>query len=295
MLDKVNKTLYNKQTGDSGWEADSTFLANSPRVMFRVFRKGGTEFILPIAALGPTGVRELHMTSRGWHALDIAMLWSDKTVTPIRDGQLAPSSRIVRGMWEDPQSPLDTVPPNIGCNVIPRALVSVDNDVELVLTNYRPAVGSLLDAGALQAALNIVPSLVTPTLGVSAAELQRYKRSVHQIGHVGGTPSILLEYHDPEPAVDTGTVLGVRPRHLIVMLDKAVYGYRASWEYHTSGMTKDRFVLHYLDAVDANGDGVPELFFSIDFKDGRSYTVMYRFWNDTWRESWRHSPGRCDY
>ncbi|MDQ6613136.1 MAG: hypothetical protein M3Y64_11930, partial [Gemmatimonadota bacterium] len=89
-------------------------------------------------------------------------------------------------------------------------------------------------------------------------------------------------------------VQGVRPRHLIVILDKGVYGYRSSWVYKTTGMSKDLAVLQYLDAVDTNADGIPELFFSIDFKGGNTMTLMYRQWNDTWRQTWRRGMVRCD-
>lgn len=291
-LDKINSRLYKAPVGDAAWETDSSFLADSPSVLFRVYHRNGTRFVMPVAALGSSGLRDLHMTQRGWRALDIQLLYTGKTFLPIRNGQIGSPFRSEGGMWEDPTHPLDTLS---GCPlIIPRANVTVDPDVEIAMTNYKPTSGQLLDGSALENALSQVPSLVAPTLGVSGTELLRYKRSIHQIAHSEGPPSILLEYHDPEPAPDTGVVQGVRPRHLIVMLDKGIYGYRTSWKYITTGMSIDRPVLHYLDAVDTNADGVPELFFSIDYKGGYTFTVMYRQWNDTWREMWRRGMTRCD-
>ncbi|MDQ6611340.1 MAG: hypothetical protein M3Y64_02815, partial [Gemmatimonadota bacterium] len=206
-IDKVNGALYKPET-NSGWTTDSAFLASSPTVLFRVYHHAGTQFVMPIAIVGTSGLRDLHMTDRGWRAFDIDYMYSGKKIVPLRNGQPIAPITIVRGMWEDPLHPLDTL---AGCPAaIPRANIVADHDISLALTSYNPPGGKLLDAGELQAAINLVPSLVAPTLGVSGAQLSRYQRSIHQVAHIGGTPSIVLEYHDPVPAIDTGMVQGVR-------------------------------------------------------------------------------------
>lgn len=291
LRDTVNNKLY-KPVTDTGWETDSTFLANSPSVLFRIYHRAGKSFVMPIGALGPSGMRDLHMTQRGWRALDINLLYAGNKLLPVRNGQVAGTIATDRGMWEDPTHPVDSVK---GCpTVIPTAQVNADSGLTLALTNYKAPGGQLLDAGALANAISEVPQLVAPTMGISGAELSHYERFVHQIAHAEGPPSILLEYHDLTPVVDTGVTQGVRPKHLIIVLDKGIYGYRATWRYQTTGMSKDKPALHYLDAVDTNADGIPELFFSIDYVGGRTQTSMYKQWNDSWRESWLRDLMRCD-
>ena len=291
--DTIKNRLYPKE-GDGGWAQDSAFVASRPGLVYRVIEKNGQQYIMPITTLAG-GSRPLRLSERGWKALDSATMWENKLVTPMREGRAESPVKMQRGMWENPTYPLDTARACAGSQV-PIGQVTLPAGVSFVVANYKaPSNIVTLDAGVLQQAIDQVPTLVTPTLGVPAAVLARYRRSVHQIGRPDRAPSILLQYDDPDPVLDTGSVRGKRPRNLIVVMDKGVYGYHPSWVYATTKMKGDRTPLKFLDAFDVTGDGIPELFFTLDVDRGREWTFQYRQWNDTWRESWHHSEGRCDF
>jgi hypothetical protein len=290
--DTIKNRLYPAE-GDGGWSADSTLLASKPAFLYRVIVKNGQQYILPIANLAD-GDRNLHLSARGWRALDSSTMWENKTVYPVRDGRVGEPVKMQRGMWQNPAYALDSVPGCPGVQ-IPIGQLSVGDGVSLVVSNYKAPAGLVtLDANALQRAIDAVPTLVTPTLGVSAAMLTRYRRTVHQIPFPNKPPQILLEYNDPDPVLDTGSTRGKRPRSMVILMAKGVYAYHPSWIYSTTKMKGDVPALHFLDAIDVTGDGIPELFFSPEVDKLTEYTFQYRQWNDTWRQTWRRSPGRCD-
>lgn len=290
MRDKINDRLY-PPAPDGGWTVDSAFLAANPALLFRVIDKGGLRYALPISTLG-SGPHTIHMSQRGWKALDTKYMWSNRELQPVRDGQPGEPVSLSRGMWENPSYQLDTA--RFCGNFVPVAQLVKDIGVDFYTINFKAKTGAVsLEGGALQAAIDQVPTLVTPPLGVSAAMLARYKRTLHQITRVGASPSILLEYNDPDPVLDTGSTRGKRPRQLIIVLDKGVYGYKPSWVYSTTKMPqKDQSAIRFLDAIDMSGDGTPELLFT--YESFPRYTLVYKQWNDTWRRVWEHNGRACD-
>ena len=151
-----------------------------------------------------------------------------------------------------------------------------------------------LSAAELQEAIDLVPLLIAPTAGISTSQLQRYERRIFQVPSGSGpNPSIVLEFDDPEVPPDSVPSMGERPRHLIVVLDKGVYGYKPSWTYKSLGNRKDQVRLKFLDFVDTNGDGLVELFFGARVEALPRFTRVLKFETDVWRETLTYQGNDC--
>lgn len=294
LKDKIDKKLY-AEDGGKAWRQDSVLMYSSPPVLFRIIHKGDKQLLFPIALLSKSPPSTLRMaTRRGWSLLDISMMFEGHEVTPVREGFALPPVKMQRGMWEISSQALDSLP---GCKstMIPVGLLSAPSGTELLVANYKLPTGmKVLSPGEIQDAIRNVPLLVTPTVQISSAQLSEYTASVHQIPRVGAEPAILMEYHDFRPVTDTSVVAQRRPRHLFIVLEKGVYGYRPSWTYTTTGSKTDRPILRLLDIMDLDMDGRAEIVFQYELAPGVSYTMAYQQWNDTWREYWRRGIARCD-
>lgn len=293
--EKVKSRLYadNGPPVDEAWKRDSAFVALEPRILFRAVRVGDQNLLMPIAVLANSNLRTLRMSKRGWNYLDLTALNSKQSVTPVQNGMAAAPAQIRQRMWENASQPLDTL---TGCsNMIPVIKAAMPAGSELAVINYKlPTDMKTLSASEIEAALSGIPNLVAPTVGIKAAQLARYKRNVQQVLRRDAPPAVLAEYHDESGVTDTGTVAARRPRHLVVVMEKGVYGYRAAWNYATTGAESDRPVLRFLDSFDVDGDGKSELFFSVPVPDGNSYTFLFQQKHDSWVEIWRRPPVRCD-
>ncbi|HCT56592.1 MAG TPA: hypothetical protein DGD08_05185 [Gemmatimonas aurantiaca] len=286
------KTALNPPQVDTYWQSDSTFLASKPTVLFRVDRSGNLPRLIPIATVGAKGLRSLGMTSRGWRAFDIDYLHSNATFTPYRYGEPLSAVRSTRGMWEG--EPLDTLP----CpSPLPAALASIDSRVELLTSGgtplARPHMTSLSD-GELQGVLSTVNTLVAPTAGISLSRMSRYQRNVYAVATGASTrPTVIVTYDDPEALPDSATRITERPRHLMVVLDKGVYGYKPSYTYSDVSSSRIQPRRKFLGALDADGDGKAELYFGVQLPQFPLVTYAYGYEGDTWLEVFKYERGRC--
>lgn len=294
--DKINNKLYNADPpDDGGWRRDSTLIANKPAVLYRVVRKKSDEFIFPIGVLGKGAPRTLHLSKRGWAMFDIEMLHEGREVTPVQNGVGASPVKMRQGMWENASAPLDTVPANVCSSLAAIGKVSLPPGTDIVVSNFKFPTGiKLLSEGELLNAVGEVSTLVTPTLGIKPSVLAGYTRLVRQIPRAGTDPAVLVEYDDFREVSDTSAIARRLPRHIVIVLEKGVYTYRPSWIYSTTGSENDRPILRFLEAMDVDGDGKSEVLYGVDVPGGASFTVVFRQYNDTWKEFWRRSPQRCD-
>jgi hypothetical protein len=286
------KTALNPPQSDAYWQADSTLLANKPAVLFRVDRSGKSARVVPIATIGAQGVRTLGLTSRGWRAFDLNYLQSTATFTPYRDGSSLSAVRSTRGMWEG--QALDTLP----CpSPLPAALVALDPRVELLTSggkSFARANASGMGDGELQEILSTVNTLVAPTAGLSMAKMSKYQRSVHVVSTgASAKPTVVVVYDDPEPLPDSATRITERPHHLIVVLDKGVYGFKPSYTYTDVSSSRVLPRRKFLGALDADGDGKAELYFGVQLPQFPLVTYAYRYEGDTWLETFKYERGRC--
>lgn len=290
--DKVKAAI--RPGPDTRWLSDSALLASEPQVIFRVMPDGDTaKRVVPIATIGSQGLRELRMGARGWRAFDLNYLQSSANVVPLRRGRQADVLVAHRGFWEP--MPRDTV----RCQVpVPVGYARVTDEQVTLATSGPPTplkYPGELSPAELQQAISTVPQLIAPTLGISTSILPRYERRVYQVPSGSGpNPTVVIVYDDPEVVADSIPVMGERPRHFIVVLDKGVYGYKPSWTYKSLGNRNDPNPrLRFLDFADVNGDGMMELFFGLrDYPEER-YTKIMRFETDAWREALLHLGRRC--
>jgi len=124
--------------------------------------------------------------------------------------------------------------------------------------------------------------------------LPRYQREVYvaETGN-GPRPSIVVVYDDPEVVADSVRQMGARPRHLVVVLDKGVYGYKPTFTYSTLGNKLSPPRYRYLDHIDVDDDGKSELFFGLNIKGAPLYTIVLRYEAEAWRELLRNERQRC--
>ena len=291
--DRVKERLWPKAT-DPAWESDSSVLASKPEILFRVGRADGGVRMIPMATIGPSGFRALSFSNRGWRALDVQYMQRGARLTRYSGGRPTGPAEIMRGMW-DATGTLDSIP---GCPgvVVP---VGIPTDVDgkwLLTSGTRPplkAVKPLSDAER-QEALGLVATLIAPTSGINSSQIGRYTREVH-IASTGATssPSIVVVYNDPESVADTLSSIGARPRQLVVILDRGVYGYRPSYTYTTLGNGKSPPRIQFLDYLDVNDDGRAEIFMGMKFKGFPFSTIVLRYANEVWSEQLKFGGDRC--
>ncbi|MEQ1691203.1 MAG: hypothetical protein ABMA00_07960 [Gemmatimonas sp.] len=279
---------------ESTWRADSTVLASKPTILFRTFAHEKGRGIAPIATISDGGLRQLKLGNRGWRAFDVAYLHEGNTLDAVRDGRASGTVRLTRGMWES-SGQLDSIP---RCRLIPTGLSDAPASIALALAGARPALKPTapLSSDELQEALHKAPLLIAPSNGVPIGLLSRYRREVHVMATgVTSRPSILVIYNDPEKVSDKLHPIGQRPRHLVTVLDKGLYGYRTSFEFSTLGNAQTEPRMTFLDYVDVDGDGKAELFFGFKYRHIEQQldaTKAYHYENDRWKEVFRASV-RC--
>jgi hypothetical protein len=289
--DRLREVLY-PPNADVVWRGDSALIAARPTVVYRVVRNNNAAHIVPIATGSSAGFEPMLMSDRGWRLFDLRYMQSTALVVPVRGGETLSKVPITRGMWEG--SPLDTLR---GCNLMPpSALVSLPADVEIVASTERvkPAQVSMLSDDEFQAAITAIPTLIAPSAGVAPSEIGRYARTVHVVP-AGATrsPSIVVAYDDPDGLSDSLPPIAQRPRELIVVLDKGVYGYKPTYVYKTVGNRKDKPRRRFLGAFDVDADGKAELFFGLQAPQYALVTYALRYQVDAWHEAFKYERGRC--
>jgi hypothetical protein len=281
---------------DPRWQADSTLVAGAPDVLYRVVPGPDGPRATPIFMIGAGGLKLLRLSNRGWRFFDLTAMSGGDTLYALRFGRTAGPAEVVRGMWERVPA-LDSVP---GCPaVMPSALMrlSVKDGVRFLTTRPQPPLkhARLLQPGAVEAAIEGVPTLVAPPLGVSPSALARYRRAIHQVpSGAGADPTIVLVYDDPEVVADSANPIGERPRHLVIVMDKGIYGYKQSYTYSTLGNAKAPPRLEFLDYLDTDGDGMAELVFGVQRREFPHVLIVLRHEGGVWREVLRNVRERCD-
>lgn len=289
--DRVKRTLR-PPTGDPVWQGDSSLIAGKPTVLFRVVREKTGDRIIPIATAGSGGFEPMVMGDRGWRLFDLEYLYSGNRVAPVRDGLVGAPLVITRGMWEG--AALDTIQ---GCQLMPPAArVDVPADVQLVVSGdrLRPAGVTPLSAGERDAALATIPTLIAPSAGVPPSLIGKYTRNVYVVPTgASRTETIVVTYDDPDVLPDSVPPIAQRPRELIVVLDKGVYGFKPTYVFKTVGNNKDLPRRKFLGAFDADADGKAELFFGLQDPKWVLVTYALRWEIDAWHEGFKYERGRC--
>ncbi|WP_409892677.1 hypothetical protein [Gemmatimonas sp.] len=291
--DRVQSAL-NPPVVDLGWQADSTLLAANPTLLLRVVRDDKGVRAVPIGTVGARGLRPLGMTPRGWRALDVRLLHSGNSVVPYRGSDPLAPVPIARGMWEG--APLDTLP---GCRVpVPAIAIDVPDGVHLLTSGSTPlrSTSRAIARGELQDVLTVVNTLVAPAAGVALSQMARYTRSVSVVAtNATARPTIVVTYEDPTELPDSATRIAERPRQLIVVLDKGVYGYKPSLTFTDVSASRVAPRRRFLGALDTDHDGKAELYFGLGERiaQGALVTYGYQYEGDAWLERFSYERTRC--
>jgi hypothetical protein len=278
--------------GDAAWAADSAFLAPNPPTVFRVIQGPQGRLAVPMGTMGALGFHRIQLTPRGWRAFDGQYLHGGNALSPVATGLAVGSAPMSRGYWEAGNT-LDSLP---GCKVpVPAGVIDLKSNATLAVAHATPKLKPVETASdaAVQSALSAIPTLIAPTNGISVAMLATYRRQIYVLP-TGATKSssILVLYDDPQVASDTLAPMTQRPRQLVVVLDKSVYGYRPSYTFTTVGNALSAPRLRFLDMLDVDNDGTAELFFGFTFGQSFDGTFVLRYENDAWREMLREAL-RC--
>lgn len=294
------KQLVSREPTLSRWYSDSLLLASEPEVLFRVLPDPGGAFVVPLATVGAQGIRALKLSARGWRQVDASYMQAGKLLTPYSANEAQPPIRMFRGMWQPGASPLDS----LGCAVVvpmARALATGspgESALPPFATNgVRPPLKhtQLMTPAEVAKYLENIGTLVAPSAGIAPGQLSLYERRVHQIPTgISNSATLLLEYNDLRPLPDSLAAYGERPRQLIVALDKGTYGPRPTYTFATVGSRSTPPRLRFLDYMDVDNDGVPELLFGLlETERAPLFTTVLRFENDAWREAFRFFGNRC--
>jgi hypothetical protein len=280
--DRVKAALNPPQL-DSAWQSDSALLSQAPTLLYRVVRDADGSKLIPIGTVG-SGFRPLSLTERGWRALDVQYLHGGNAAVPYRNGDALAPIATSRGMWEG--GALDST----RCGVLsPAALAPVPDGVHLLTSGSTPmaAPAQRIGDAELRQVVEVTNSLVAPSAGVSLSRMSSYTRTVH-VGSTGVTeqPTIVIVYEDPEALPDSATRIAERPRQLIVVLDKGVYGYKPSLTLTDVNPSRISPRRRFLGFMDTNGDGKSELFLGLgaQIPRGDLVTFSYRWEGSTWIE-----------
>ncbi len=293
--DRLKKLLGGDPRVDGKWKSDSTFMASKPEVLFTTFKtKNGIE-IAPIGTIGPRGFRNIRLGDRGWHAFDINYLGSGQTLEEYRDGRTVGPLKLKRGMWGDNAPALDSIP---GCEIIvPSALATIPDGTHLFTLQKRPPLSAPpkpVSESEIAEALRETNMLVATKKGIPITTLSRYTRTVHRVNSGHGTkPTLVVMYNDPEIYPDTLLPDWQRPRHLVVFLDWAIWGYKATWTYATLGNKGAPPRFRYLDYIDVNEDGKAEVLFGVQNPTDPLFTIIVRRDPPLWIEETRQKGRRC--
>ena len=293
--DRLKKLLGGDPRVDGKWKSDSTLMASKPEVLFTTFKtKNGIE-IAPIGTIGPRGFRNIRLGDRGWHAFDINYLGSGQTLEEYRDGRTIGPLTLKRGMWGDNAPALDSIP---GCEIIvPSALATIPDGTHLFTLKKRPPLSmppKPVSESEIAEALRETNMLVATKKGIPIGTLPKYTRTVHRVNSGHGTkPTLVVMYDDPEIYPDTLLPDWQRPRHLVVFLDWAIWGYKATWTYATLGNKGAPPRFRYLDYIDVNDDGKAEVLFGVQNATDPLFTIIVRRDPPLWIEETRQKGRRC--
>jgi hypothetical protein len=298
--DAASARLYTSDPAAARWVRDSLLLDTRPNILFRVLPDGSGSLVVPIATVGPEGIRTLQLSDPGWRRVDAEHLHAGRTLHAFREGREVASVRMFRGMWQPGVPALDS----LRCSpVIPMARAFADagngaQGVHLAASGERPPVAHepSLDEATIATLLGRIGTLVAPTVGISPTQLPRYQRRVTQVPTgINRGSTLVLEYNDPTPSPREPKVYGERPRQLIVVLDRGAYDYRPTFTYSTTGVPQSPPRLRLLDYLDTDADGVPELFFGPQESGPAAlYTLVLRYESEAWREVFQFTGNRCN-
>lgn len=275
--------------------ASSLDLSKRPDIVFQLFGERDDPRMIPIAAVVNGALRPIELSDAGWRQFDAMYARAGTSYALYRNGALAGSTTVRRGMWTTGEEPLYTLP---GCSRLrPLAAVTLGTAASVGFT-----------VEFLAATPGIAPAIrpsVTPS-----PELERAARDVaHEAVRVAGLPESDLDEHSFRyAAIQTGASdsptlvawyldLKVEGQsastHVMVVADRKEDRWVASYTLTSAGPVASRAFRRYVDHLDVDGDGVDELLMEGWRFGGDTYPIMLSLRVGQWREVFEGRASWC--
>ncbi|HET7583900.1 MAG TPA: hypothetical protein VFK13_03280 [Gemmatimonadaceae bacterium] len=275
-------------------------LASRPTILFQVFGERSDPRLIPVGAMKDGHLTNIELTRDGWHQLDAMYLRRDARYTVYKDGEAHGAVTVTRGMWDNADTPLYTLP---GCQTLtPLAQVKLDTDLPTQFTVEFLAASAPMGRQAER--LQLPPELVRKLahelggiagkrVGITPALLDSLDLHAVAIGTgTSAAPTVVASFIDPAAANPTSTT--ERTAHVLVIAEREPDGtYRPAFTHVVHGPLANAEFRRYVDHLDIDGDGVDEIFLEGWRFRGDTFLIALRYEGDTWREVFRSRSNWC--
>ncbi|HET6680140.1 MAG TPA: hypothetical protein VFG84_03000 [Gemmatimonadaceae bacterium] len=274
---------------------ESIDLSKQPEIVFQLFGERDDPRMIPIAAIVGGALQPIELSDAGWHRFDAMYARAGTSYPLYRDGSLAGSASVRRGMWSAGEEPLYSLP---GCSrlrplsaVTLATAATVGYTVEFLATTpgltpaIRPTVtpSPELEAAAREAAHETVRNA-----GLSEADLDEksFRYAAIRTG-ASESPTLVAWY------LDLKVEGQVASTHVMVVSDRKDGGWEATYALTGAGPVGQREFRRYVDHLDVDGDGVDELLMEGWRFGGDTYPIILSLRVGKWTEVFHGRASWC--
>lgn len=274
-------------------------LSTAPKILFEVFGEREDPRMVPVAVILDHRLRNIRLSSGGWHEFDRQFGQPGKNFTVYEDGHPVGTATVKQGMWSDPTAPVYSLP---DCHrLIPMSSVTLGGSmhpgitVEYIAANSALTTapsGIMLPAQVDAKIARDVSNSVASGAGVATPRLDSLDFHALAI-NTGATnePTIVSSFIDPN--ADEAAAHGDATLGTFVIADHIGDNYTPTFSHVVNGPAAHADYLRYVDHLDLDGDGVDELLLEGWTYGGDSYLVVLKYSQGRWHEIFRGMPNWC--
>ncbi|MFN2398374.1 MAG: hypothetical protein ABR543_07000 [Gemmatimonadaceae bacterium] len=281
--------------------ADALDLSARPVILFQVFGEAEDPRLIPVAAVIGKKLRQINLTQEGWRKFDAMYLGRDSVYALFSDGRAQGTVRVKRGMWEDPDDPLYSLP---GCvTLTPVAAVQMSTTMKTEFTveflaasdqlgEERAGAQRLAGAEVAATARRLAYEAATGA-GITRRMLDSLDfRAVAIRTGAGTQPTIVASFVDP--ASENPGPESARTIHLLLIADTDSAGtYTVTYLHRVNGPLSSAAFRRYFDHLNVSGDATDEIVLEGWRVGGDTYLSVLSFRDGQWEESFRSRPNWC--
>jgi hypothetical protein len=273
-------------------------LSRKPEILFQVFGEKSDTRMIPLAALVDGAVKQINLTADGWREFAKLYETAGTSYQLYDDGQDVGSVTVRQGMWDNPTTPLYSLP---NCTVLlPLAAVKLATRADVGFTvDLLASSATIVPTKAGTGLSEVEVTRIGREMGAIVGERDDISRKVldaldfHgraiQTGATSG-PTIVASFVDPGNDDNSDQTLG----HVFVIADRKEDGsYRPTFSHAFSGTTANAEYRAYLNHLDLTGDGVQEILLEARLGGSGTYVTALSYQNGGWQEIYRSRSGWC--
>lgn len=273
-------------------------LDSNPEVVFYVFGERSAVRMMPVLTLDGKLPAAINLDAEGWRRFDERYFRAGMTYPTYRDGRLAGTLTVQRGMWDEAE-PLYTLP---GCGqVVPMAAVTLSDTTGsgLVVSQFamtrtdslsRPRPTMLADS--VRAIARAAGQTIAGAVEITPAELDSLDfRAIAIATGAYARPTIVVSFTDPRGG-DLGPGRG-HLQHAFGLADDSGSGYAPSYSHAVNGDAARAEVRGFVDHLDINGDSISEVLVDAATPGTETTTRVLAWRNGTWREVFSTRSSWC--